>query len=93
MLAILPLVGSLACSKYMLLYFLSSDSVQYNFSVYKLCNLSVFMDVIHAIFDFELVRLLTVSMSALHLILAKNCPLRQEEAKYSFVILNVDFGG
>lgn len=74
----------------MLLYFLSPDSVQYNFSVYKLCNLSVFMDVIPASFDFGL---LTVSMSALHLILAKNCPLRQEEAKYSFVFLNVEFGG
>lgn len=50
--SILPLVGSLTVLKYMLLYFMSPDSVQYNFSVYKLCNLSVCMDVIPVSFDF-----------------------------------------
>lgn len=45
LLSILPLVGSLTFLKYMLLYFMSPGSVQYNFSVYKLCNLSVCMDV------------------------------------------------
>lgn len=74
---ILPLVGSLTFLKYMLLYFLSPDSVQHNFSVYK-CNLSVCMDVIPASFNFWTSQTFDCQniWFTLQLIHAKNCPFK-----------------
>lgn len=61
----------------MLLYFLSPDSVQHNFSVYKMCNLSVCMDVIPASFNFWTFQTFDCQnvWFTLQLIHAKNCHL------------------